>query len=93
MIPKIEFPKIEPGELTVSDKRQINIYQQKNDLKADGVPGHETIGTLFFERTQLRIMLQDALEATESARQTRNAAIGGVLIAIAFALVALYGGA
>lgn len=39
--------KYKPGPLTKEDKLNIAIFQEDNNLKKDGVPGHQTINTLF----------------------------------------------
>lgn len=81
----INTPDFKPGKLTTSDLRGLRDYQRKNDLKVDGIFGHQTKETMFFERRALRALLRDA---ETGARRARAAA--GVLGIVAFLATVLH---
>ena len=70
----IDFPDFKPGKLTTGDLRDLRSYQKRNELKVDGVFGHQTKGALFFENSALRRLLGDAERGAQRAR-----AVAGLL--------------
>ena len=79
----IEFPDFKPGKLTTGDLRDLRAYQKRNDLKVDGVFGHQTKGTLFFELSATRRLLRDA----EKSLRRAKAAAGVTGLVLLFSLV------